>query len=172
MSANSIRYTPFNVAKAITLNEIAIAVATATSLVNCNIQLWLYNTAAATTAWQPTTLVTGPGAGGSLGEITNITTTGTKAITDLNLTIPAGTYLVAMQISSYTGTLNVYGIGSQVATGGAVVLTGTNFFTHQMVQTGVTYASATPPVNPAWTTGTTWAASGHPNWTVAKWTVN
>lgn len=102
-SPQQIIYCPFYVASAITISDMNIAVATATLVANCNIQCFILNVdPKSTQGWCPAPVLN---VAAYLGEYTNITTTGNKAITGLSVTLQPGYYMMATQLSNYTGTL-------------------------------------------------------------------
>ena len=141
-SAGQIRYQPLHVTRAIKITDIRVSIATASSLNNCNIQVWIDNCdPQGATGWQPTSNMSG----GYLGEFANVTTTGEKTITGLNVTVQPGYYLIAYQNSSFTGTLGVYNTPGQLSTGNGYILTGSNSYAGVLwSRSGVPYTSGVP----------------------------
>jgi hypothetical protein len=166
-AAQSLRYHPFYVAAPITLTEVALSVSTATSLASCNAMIFIVDVSLSTTGWQPTS----NRSGGYCGEITSITTTGIKSITGLSISLPAGAYLIAVQFSNYTGTLQCRSMANQVITGNGYALATSDGTTYAMNRTGVTYVSGTPAAAANWTNGG-YGNAGHPGMVLCKWTVN
>lgn len=166
-SAQTLRYHPFYVAAPITLTEVALQVSTATSLASCNAMIFISTVNLSSTGWQPT----GNLSGGYCGEITNITTTGIKSITGLSISLSAGAYLMAVQYSNFTGTLQCRSWANQVITGNGYAAASSDGTTYAMNRTGVTYVSGTPAAAANWTNGA-YGNAGHPGVVLAKWTVN
>ena len=166
-AAQSLRYHPFYVSAPITLTEVALQVSTATSLVSCNAMIFIVDVTPSTTGWQPSA----NRSGGYCGEITSITTTGIKSITGLSISLPAGAYLMAVQYSNFTGTLQCRSIPNQVITGNGYCFATSDGTTYAMNRTGVTYVSGTPAAAANWTNGA-YGNAGHPGVVWAKWTVN
>jgi phage baseplate assembly protein gpV len=166
-AAQSVRYHPFYVAAPITLTEVALSVSTATSLASCNAMIFISTVNLSSTGWQPT----GNLSGGYCGEISSITTTGIKSITGLSISLSAGAYLMAVQYSNFTGTLQCRSMANQVVTGNGYALATSDGTTYAMNRTGVTYVSGTPAAAANWTNGG-YGNAGHPGVVLAKWTVN
>ena len=141
IAPNNIRYSPIYVTKPIRISDVSIQVATAASLVGCNAMIYIANASPeSSTGWKPTSLLSGS----YCGEISNITTTGLKSITGLNITLQPGFYLMAVQVSNFTGTLQLRGQPSQVICGGGYVIGSVDGTTYSLQHTGVTYVSGTP----------------------------
>ena len=142
--AQTIRYQPIYVTETCTLSEVAFYVVTATTLASCSAMIYIENCSPnSSTGWQPT----GHLSGGYCGEVANITTTGTKTITGLSITLQPGAYLIAIQISNYTGTLGLRYLTGQVFTGGGYVVdlaSGTTTAQTSFGRSGITYVSGTP----------------------------
>jgi len=168
MAAQSVNYTPFYVTAPITLTEVALAVRTATTLVGCNAMIYISEVnVSGATGWQPTANLSG----GYLGEITNITTTGQKTITGLTTVLPAGAYLMVVQFSNYTGTLQISGPGSQCIIGSGYAFNSNDQSAYNWRRTGVTYTSGTPAAVANWSQFGG-APAGISNYVLCKWTVN
>ena len=168
IGAQSVFYTPFYVADPITLSEVMLTVSTATTLASCNAMIYISEVnISGATGWQPTALLSG----GYLGEITNITTTGQKTITGLSTVLPAGAYLMTVQLSNFTGTLQLRGPSSQVILGSGYAFA-SDFVPYNWRRTGVAYVSGTPAAVANWGQWTAGAGSGLSNWVACKWTVN
>jgi hypothetical protein len=166
ITAQSVAYTPFYVAAPITLTEVMITVATATTLANCNAMIYI-SEVDINSGWQPTANLSG----GYLGEITNITTTGQKTITGLSTVLPAGAYLMVIQFSNHTGTLQVRGPGVQPIIGSGYA-SASDFAAYNWRRTGVAYVSGTPAAVGNWVQWTAGPSAGISNWVSCKWTVN
>jgi len=166
-AAQTLRYQPFYVSAPITLTEVALQVSTASSLVSCNAMIFISTVNLSSTGWQPT----GNLSGGYCGEITNITTTGIKSITGLSISLSAGAYLMAVQYSNFTGTLQCRSLANQVITGNGYTAATSDGTTYAMNRTGVTYVSGTPAAAANWTNAA-YGSAGHPGVVWAKWTVN
>lgn len=142
--AQTIRYQPIYVTETCTLSEVAFYVQTATTLASCSAMIYIEECSPnSATEWQPT----GHLSGGYCGEVANITTTGTKTITGLNISLTPGAYLIAIQISNYTGTLGLRYLAGQVFTGGGYVVdlaSGTTTAQTSFGRSGITYVSGTP----------------------------
>lgn len=142
--AQTIRYQPIYVTETCTLTEVAFYVQTATTLASCSAMIYIDQCSPnSATEWQPT----GHLSGGYCGEVANITTTGTKTITGLSISLTPGAYLMAIQISNYTGTLGLRYLAGQVFTGGGYVVdlaSGTTTAQTSFGRTGITYVSGTP----------------------------
>lgn len=168
VGAQNVLYTPFYVSAPITLSEVMFMVGTATTLASCNAMIYISEVdISGSTGWQPTALLSG----GYLGEITNITTTGIKSITGLSTVLPAGAYLISIQLSNYTGTLAIRGPGSQCIVGSGYAFANADYSSYNWRRTGVTYVSGTPASVANWSQFTT-GTQGISNWVSAKWTVN
>ena len=101
-----------------TISAVALNVVTATTLANCNVQFFTFpvNVTTSPTGWA---YPYGSYSSYSItptmwGELTNITTTGVKTITGLNITLAAGYYYFVTQASAYTGTLAYKKFNSQM----------------------------------------------------------
>jgi len=142
----TIRYQPIYVTEACTLTEVAVWQQTGTTLASCTAMIYIDECSPnSATEWQPT----GHLSGGYCGEIT-FSTTGSpvlKTITGLSIVLNPGAYLIAIQISNYTGTLGLRYLAGQVFTGGGYVVdlaSGTTTAQTSFGRTGITYVSGTP----------------------------
>jgi hypothetical protein len=141
---NSVQYQPLILTKPITITNLGLYVGTATTLANCNVMIYINSVTSGTSGWQPTGLVA------YAGEITNITTTGAKSITGLNITLEPGYYVIAVQISNFTGTFGIScGVGAVNASSNSVPMysdaMGTGFTVQNLwARNAVTYTSGTP----------------------------
>jgi hypothetical protein len=117
--------------------------------------------------WQPTSNLSG----GYAGEISNITTTGIKSISGLSISLPAGAYLMTVQFSNFTGTLQCRSLANQVIIGNGYNMSTADGTTYAMTRTNVSYTSGTPATAASWTNGS-YSNAGHPGLVLAKWTVN
>jgi len=167
ITAQQVRYQPFYVSAPITLTEVALQVSTATTLTSCNAMIYIVDVTPSTTGWQPSA----NRSGGYCGEITNITTTGIKNITGLSISLPAGSYLMAVQFSNYGGTLQCRSIANQVITGNGYCFATSDGTTYAMNRSSVAYVSGTPATAANWSNGA-YGNAGHPGVVWAKWTVN
>lgn len=168
IAAQSVIYTPFYVSAPITLSEVAISVSTAATLASCNAMIYISEVdISSATGWQPTANLSG----GYLGEITNITTTGLKTITGLSTVLPAGAYLMVVQFSNFTGTLQIRGPASQCIIGSGYAFNNADQTAYNWRRTGVTYTSGTPAAVANWSQ---WggAPAGISNFVLCKWSVN
>jgi len=144
--AQTIRYQPIYVSQACTLSEIAVWQQTGTSLANCTAMVYIENCSPnSSTGWQPTSHLSG----GYCGEITfsTIASPTLKSITGLSITLQPGAYLIAIQISNYTGTLGLRYLAGQVAIGGGYVFdlaSGTTTAQTSFGRESVAYVSGTP----------------------------
>ena len=142
----TIRYQPIYVTEACTLTEVAVWQQTGTTLASCTAMVYIDNCSPnSATEWQPTSHLSG----GYCGEITFSTTASPvlKTITGLSIVLNPGAYLIAIQISNYTGTLGLRYLAGQVFTGGGYVVdlaSGTTTAQTSFGRTGITYVSGTP----------------------------
>jgi hypothetical protein len=167
-TAQTVLYTPFYVSAPITLTEVMLNVSTATTLANCSAMIYISEVnISGATGWQPTANLSG----GYLGEIANITTTGQKTITGLSTVLPAGAYLMVLQLSNFTGTLQTRANPSQCIIGSGYAGATSDFTSYNWRRTGVTYTSGTPAAVGNWSQFTG-APAGISNWIYCKWTVN
>ena len=141
VSNGSVYYVPVSLTNSISISAFAFYVFTATGVsVAPSVQVFFNNV---DNYWQPTTTAL------YLGEVTGITTTGQKSVTGLTKVLPAGNYLLGIQISSFTATSFAMGARSVLSAipGTQVFLDsslGSSYF--WAIRGSVSYTSGTPTV--------------------------
>jgi hypothetical protein len=170
-AAQRIDYQPIYVQETISLTDVGFYVSVATTLASCNAMIYIDTVNPnASTQWQPT----GHLSGGYCGEITNITTTGFKSITmGTPITLTPGYYLVALQLSNYTGTLNLSSVLGRLPHASAYTLDRTSInltASTDWTRAAVAYVSGTPAAIGNWTPANG-SVAGHRNPVLMKWTV-
>jgi uncharacterized protein (DUF1330 family) len=169
--ASNVIYQPIYVQEAISVSSVGFHVAAAAGVSSCNVMIYIDNVSLNATGWQST----GHLSGGYFGEITGITTSGFKSITPASpITLNAGYYLVALQLSAYTA--STFSISANLgrqsqATAYTINKTAINMtVADAWLRTGVSYSSGTPAAVADWTP-TSVGTAGHRNPIVMKWTV-
>ena len=166
-ATGNVWYVPVSLNNSINISAFAFNVVTATGVtVGPSVQVFFNNV---DDYWQPTTTAL------YLGEVTNITTTGNKGLTGLTGKIlPAGNYLLGLQIAPFTATafnLSVRSVLSAIP-GTQVFIDNTSFGTvYFWAKRGsLSYTSGTPTVAAYTTDFNSTGTPGFSNLVYLRWT--